>query len=411
MTTVLWRWLACGLGTTTLLLIAATGRLWTPQTVFPQIPFLEILCYAPGMVDVAALVAAMFGGACAVIAPKFPRVGRVGLSVLFGSLLILVLLDQHRLQPWTYELGLLILILSLSTGSRGWSCARAIVVSVYLWSGFSKIDPEFFHAHGQMLLDGLLQAIGLSSALWSQKLRWTAAVAMPVLEILVGLLLALPATRRWGIRLSIVLHLAILLAVGPLGLNHEPAVWLWNIWFPIQNAILFHSARRHDPTASTGATGSAIGDRMAVLVTGLAVGLPALNLIGWFDHWPSWSVYSSRPEQVRMFVHESRVGDLPAGLQSLVEPPILFEPWRRVNLDRWSFVELNCPPYPQERWRLAVAQAIAEKAGLGDRVQVEISRRTGWWIRSWNSVELHGTAALREACESYRLNTRSRWGE
>ena len=81
----------------------------------------------------------------------------------------LVALDQHRLQPWMYEFLLLLGIGIAARGTTAVRCSRAVVISIYFWSGVSKIDPGFLESHGRLLLEGLLQSVGLSDRLWTER--------------------------------------------------------------------------------------------------------------------------------------------------------------------------------------------------------------------------------------------------
>ncbi len=390
-------------------LIGASWRLWLPPGEFPQIPWWSPLCEVPGGVDSGLLLLLAGGVVAASIGPASVRITRWSLGLTAAASAGLMLLDQHRLQPWAYHLGLCAVILSAAPNATGLRCCRVLVISLYLWSGWSKVDPEFLDRHGQMLLEGVLRSLGQSAAVWSDFQRRWAAALMPVGELLIGAALAWPRTRRWGLGGSIAMHLWLLAALGPWGLGHEPAVLLWNTAFLVQNWLLF--ARRWEDAASASLPPAARpgGDRLAIGVTAAAAVLPIFNLAGWFDHWPSWSVYSSRPESVQVFVRAEAVARLPESLQRRVAPPWPLTEWRRVGLDQWSFEVLGVPPYPQGRWRLAIAAAMAEQAGLReDQLQVELQRRTRWWGREWETIRLDGRDAVARELESYRVNTRPR---
>ncbi|REK31082.1 MAG: hypothetical protein DWQ41_01265 [Planctomycetota bacterium] len=130
--------------------------------------------------------------------------------------------------------------------------------------------------------------------------------------------------------------------------------------------------------------------------------------MGWFDNWPAWAVYSARPSVVEITVRDTRVNDLPVSLQAHVGPPPPLQEWRPVNIDAWSFAELDCPVYPQERYRLAVALAIADRAGLGDDMRVvrrgPPDRITG---ERW-STRLNGRDEIAESCSGFFINTQAR---
>jgi hypothetical protein len=118
-------------------------------------------------------------------------------------------------------------------------------------------------------------------------------------------------------------------------------------------------------------------------------------------------VYSSRPAVVSVYVHEASVPSLRPSLKPFIGPAAPLTEWRPIRLDGWSFQTLDCPVYPQERFRLAVARAIAAQTGpLGIMVRVEgpPDRRTG----RRDTVELRGEPELQARCRRIWLNTQSR---
>ncbi len=395
------RWIGLALA----VLVGTSWPLWTAATELPQIPWSGLLVSAPRWIDSALLLLLLVASVAAVLGPSRPEWTRTIGFRLWLVLSGLILLDQHRLQPWAYEFWLLLGVFSLADAPTALRCSRAVVVSVYVWSGVSKIDPGFVAGHGQMLLDGLLQSVGLADAAWNNAQRSLAVSLMPAAELLIALLLVLPRWRRFGLGLSIGLHLVLLLAVGPWGLDHKVGVLLWNVYFIGQNLLLFGASSRTAVDAVPSPIPDRKGDRLAVGFTVAAVLAPLLNPIGYWDHWPSWSVYSAHPAIVRMYVAEADVSRLPESLQPLVLPPEPLQSWRQVPLEQWSFAEREVPPYPQSRWKLALAAAIAEQAGLEEGVRLEVQRRASWWktdrtIESWT-----GREAIEQARSGHWINT------
>jgi hypothetical protein len=203
------------------------------------------------------------------------------------------------------------------------------------------------------------------------------------------------------------MHVGLLLILGPWGLDHKPGVLIWNVYFIFQNVLLFRPS--HAPQPQTTVDRVAMHrSAAATMLVALAAGLPLLESGGWWDHWPGWAVYSSRPATVTMLVREGRVDDLPATLRSCVGPPEPLTDWRPVSVDTWSFELLQCPIYPQERYRLAVIGAVAVESGLGDDVRVRVESTPGRWTGDRKKFEYVGSAGIRARCSAFQLNTRPR---
>src|SRR5690606_24474577 len=125
---------------------------------FPQIPLFSRLISVPQWVDWLSLVL-LLGGLAGVLRGT-PRVTPVAWLCVLTSGLLLVALNQHRLQPWLYQLLFFGLIIVLSEPQRARSLLIAIVVSVYVYSALGKFDAEFLHTVGQQFWSGMLQILG-----------------------------------------------------------------------------------------------------------------------------------------------------------------------------------------------------------------------------------------------------------
>src|SRR5207244_3954765 len=108
---------------------------------------------------------------------------------------------------------------------------------------------------------------------------------------------------------AVLLHLLLLVILGPWGLNHKLGVLVWNAYFIWQDLILFGGRRSmsatvaDDPESVPQTTGalSALGLAQGMIVA--AALLPLLAPTTWFDLWPSWGLYAASAERVSLLVH------------------------------------------------------------------------------------------------------------
>lgn len=397
--TTVWpaRWLALG----GLVLVGATWPLWTGTSPFPQVPFLAGLRTVPLAADWFLLAVLLAAWIVTLLKPAPDRIGRGALLVASVALAALILLNQHRLQPWAWEfllVGVLLATAAPPVALAGW---RWLVVSIYAWSALSKLDITFFQSHGPFLLEGLFRALGRPDVLelWSAAARTRLAAAIPVSELLIALLLAVRSTRMLGLIGATSMHLVLLLALGPLGHGHQPGVLLWNVFFIGQNLLLF--ARPAGPCPAWRDASAAT--RFAGSVAGLAMILPALEPFGLWDHWPGWAVYASRPERLFVSVAESDAPQLPAHVRQWLEPADPFDPWRQLRIDRWSLEAVRAPIYPQDRFAAGVALAVAAGPG-GPEVRI-IRESPADRFTGQRTVDVAvGTQAVADFVRRYRLN-------
>lgn len=347
----------------TALLVGATWPLWKPGGEFPRIPWFSWAVGWPPQLDWVFLVAL---GTLLVwqFLPRSSgfRWGTRCQCVLLCGALMLLPTDQHRLQPWVWQMTVMAIVIGLSSYEL-WTirCLRGITVSIYFWSAVSKLDWAFLFGRGQWLLEGLASAARLSPDLWSENSRLVLAAMFPVGELFVAAALLWPRLRRGGLSAAILMHALLLLALGPFGHQQLPGVLIWNGYFIFQNILLFGRRASLDGAESEGRgiRQTEIRTQIACAFTAVVVLLPALSPWGYWDHWPSWAVYAERPAVVQMAVKEADVPRLPPSLQPFVGPPEPLSDWRPVNLDAWSFDVCRCPMYPQKRYRLAVIAALA----------------------------------------------------
>lgn len=344
-----------------LALIASTYLLWTPQTVFPQVPVIAELGLLPGAVDWVSLALMVMALGVVLVVPQRRQLWRQGLILFVVALVVSMAIDQHRFQPWAFEFLLIALVLINARAEAAFRLLRWLVVGIYAWSAWSKCDVTFTVTLGQQFLHALLGWAGFED--WPETARRVLASLFPVGELAVALLLAIPRCRRWGLAASIVLHLLLLVALGPLGLNHGPSVLLWNSWFIVQNVLLFWPVAAEPVDESKPPRVESLPAAALVVVTAALV-WPVFEAWQFCDHWPAWSVYAPRVERTSFFVHRGEQDKLPPALQPFLEPSADDANWLRLRLDRWSIRLLNAPLYPQNRFQIACVEAVTRQYGL-----------------------------------------------
>ncbi len=370
------------------ILIVATFPLWWGASAFPQVP---LLIAVPPAISTAispiATVCLLMGCAALVVLPnKDPSqlLTKASITALVCSF-VLIVSNQHRLQSWHWLTMLNLAWLIVLPRKDLLIAMRHTVAAVYVCSALSRISLAPDRGVSGIIVRQLLELAGQSgwetSAVHISKL----CNLMTLGELLTGLLLAFPKTQGWGARGAILLHSSLLLALGPLGLNHHAGVLLWNLCFLCLIPILFPLRRTNEQDSSAHAP-----RRTAVLlVTWL---FPLSGLFGIADNWPSWQLYSSRPESWILSVHESDREHFPETVQTAIADPAPLSEWCVVKLDRWSLEQTRSPMYPEDRFQRAVIQSLLAQVPESVRFRVDISEPEFpfWWkrrVRQINSRE------------------------
>jgi hypothetical protein len=389
-------------------LIVATRPLWTPQAVFPRVPFFAWLRAVPAWLEWSALAIVTAALVGVFLAGSGRRVGRWSLGAFAAAVAFLALADQHRLQPWAYEFALLSLVLAALPAGDAIAWSRILVASIYLFSAFSKLDWTFIESGGGQIVQGLLRCLSVDGDL-STTTRRILAGSLAGGELLIGIGLCFRPSRRIAFYASIVMHGLLLAALGPWGARQKPGVLLWNVYFVAQNIVLFRFAGERPASvaatqpARTRATLLGRAVRGAVV---LAVFFPLTQPFGLCDVWPAWAVYATGPERLRVYINlnSADIARVAKIVGPYVGPPRFIDNRCLVWIDRWSLDATQAPLYPQNRFRLGVALALAKAAGLERTIYVELEspadRRTG----KRSTRALSGSASITAALEGDWLN-------
>ncbi|MEZ6138249.1 MAG: hypothetical protein R3C53_25480 [Pirellulaceae bacterium] len=399
----------------TLVLLWSTWRLWLPYPglAFPQVPAFEFLCTMPLFVDWICAAGLVAGLLTMVLAPR--RI-TMAASLILPCGLALLCLNQHRLQPWFYQLLLLASVFTMRSEQRQLWWARVLIVSIYAFSAVGKFDFEFLHTVGQQFLDALVGAFGGEATKWSLPTRLTTAGLMPSFELLLAAALWITMGRGISRKLragtaiaACMFHLAMAFFFAVI-MKHSTAVVLWNLQFAVQALILFWPMQEALDSSANDQVNAGQVDwytRGVTTLVGVLICMPFAERWGWWDHWPSWALYAPHSSRVELSIASHAVDLLPQDVQPFVEgdPNGL---WRRIALGRWSLDSLQTPIYPQARFELGVARQIAQHVGSVVTIRAELLGAAHRWNGRRQRVEAVGTQRLDDLQSHFLLNTRPR---
>ncbi len=472
-------------------LIGSTWPLWLGKAEFPAIPLIGRLCTVPDWVDRVCLIGLLWGLTLVLLGglrakpitcrtllfgPLRKNVGQVSESSLSASQgsrrksrlgescdvesqpgescdvesqrresrncgwllvlvcgLFLVALDQHRLQPWFYQLLFFSAVFWSCHSQRSQQLLMWIVISIYLYSALGKFDFEFLHTVGQQFWNGATKLIGGQPAPNAEtSIAWIAI--LPMMELLLAMGLAFRPTRMMAGILAMVFHAMLMLLLGPAGLNHSWGVFFWNLQFAGQACMLFvwpqvlsrkATANLAKSAEEQGITSPSMvatqrpmwGDRLATVIALVVIALPSVERAGYWDHWLSWALYAPHSSRAEVWIASTAVEKLPTALQIQISPgmqnPDMHNNalWVRLPLERWSLAETGSPIYPQARFQLGVALALARRIDSEFQIKAVVRGVAARWDGSRWSREYVGSTAINSAAQTlFWINTQPRLG-
>jgi hypothetical protein len=412
-------------------LFVVTSRLWLPQTLFPQVALMELFNGFPSEIAYGAM-AVVFINLLSILLGKFShdsvpitlKSRSLLWTILFAAIVLLWLTDQHRIQPWAVHLVVGALVFITCRPQRGVALLRMLAISIYIYSALGKFDYQFMHSMGPQLLTGLAGLIDVDMKTWDSTLVSKLSLLLPLGEFLIGIMLCHRRTRKIAILSATIMHSCLAVLFSPLGLNHEWGVVLWNVFFILQNAMLFGTM------LLTGISKCRWGSKLAAAVIATEVELsghtidnsikpraqwigqllltavlimPSLEPFTVVDHWPSWGLYSPRNSRVLVRVYLS-AGTKTDEIEQFFQPQFGNAAFRVLDVSRWSLETLGVPIYPQQRYQLGVALAVAQKYNLGRSIEVDLLSMSDRLTGSRQRETLRGVEAIQMACQRYRLN-------
>ncbi|MEO1523841.1 MAG: hypothetical protein AAFX06_00310 [Planctomycetota bacterium] len=311
---------------------------------------------------------------------------------------LLVLLDQHRLQPWVYQT----LIYGVLLGSTPWRQTRpwvtAVAISVYFYSSIGKLDYQFVHTVGRDMVATLLTPVGDVTP----KTLVGLAFALPISELLIAILLTIPRTRSIGGSLALGMHATLILLLGPWAMNHSLGVLLWNALLAAQAWMLFIRSASNPATSieDTDEKSNRISPRIAQAIAFVVLLAPLSERHGWWDHWTSWALYSPHNSRAEIQIHASATEQLPAEAQAYLVATESGDGWQTLDFESWSLESRRVPIYPQARYQVGFGYELARLSELGGAIRVTRKSVSDRWTGKRSERRAIGMQELERMIES-----------
>jgi hypothetical protein len=412
-----------------IVLFVVTSGLWLPQTLFPQVALIELfnglpseIIYGAIAMVIIALISILLGKFSYDTIPRSLNIRLLSWAILVDAIVLLWLTDQHRIQPWSVHLVVGALVFLTCRPQRGVALLRVFAISIYIYSALGKFDHQFMNSMGPQLLTGLAELIGVDIKTWDSALVAKLSLLLPLGELLIGIMLCHRRTRRLAILSATLMHICLVVLFSPLGLNHEWGVVVWNGFFIIQNDLLFgttllagvakcrskskpaaNAAEVELPEHTIDKPVKPLVQWIGQLILTFVLVLPAFERYEVLDHWPSWGLYSPRNSRVVVRVYLS-AGTKTKEIEEFFQPQYGNAAFHVLDLSRWSLETLGVPIYPQQRYQLGVARAVAQKYDLGRAIEVDLLSMSQRLTGSRQRETLRGVEAIKMACQRYRLN-------
>jgi len=260
-------------------------------------------------------------------------------------LVVTLMFDQMRWQPWVYIYLLLLLPFTfIDYRRKGFlilTCHQIIFSGIYFWSGVHKLNSNFVE---YVFKDILSKVFGAESQLFSVLILM--GYLLPLIEILVSIALIFPRTRNLGVYLGMGVHFLILICFSPLGVNENSIILPWNAAMMVLITLIFYKNDQkifvhHNQTSEV---------RITKLVTVLLVWFcPLLNVFNYWDHYLSFSLYSGKINHFYIAIEDSELPKLNERHKKYFAEINGLKGGKIIDVQKWALLELNVPFTGQSR--------------------------------------------------------------
>jgi len=186
------------------------------------------------------------------------------------------------------------------------------------------------------------------------------AVATAIFEFATGIALLIRRFRPAAVIFAIAMHAFILLILGPAGRHFNIVIWPWNLAMIAFLLILFFRREiiwRPSPPFQ----------KVVLFLFGI---LPALTFFHLWDDYLSSALYTGNVDTGVIYLTDDAFEQLPEKIQDHVDDE---GPNRAaLNINDWSFAELNVPAYPAIRIFKNVATHVCSYVSNGTGIELVI---------------------------------------
>ncbi|MEO6636701.1 MAG: hypothetical protein ABIN25_00405 [Ginsengibacter sp.] len=314
-------------------------KLWLAYRLFPVVPPFDFL-FVPQAVHLIFYIISL---SCIAAVLIFPSKRILLLSVILIELLSCSL-DQNRWQSWEYQYIFIMVAILINRRNEinALHSIAFIFISTYFFSGLSKINPGFSgYVQRELVSFGIFK---VRDSYFYNLVIYHAGYLAGVIEMLLAAGLLFKRTLKAAAVLLICMHLGILILLGPLGVNYNIIIWPWNIGMIICIYLLFLNGDYFILSIISLKAGF---NKVFILFFGL---LPFLNFFGYWDYFLSSSLYSFKPPQMYICIHDTvRTHALSTFFIKNKHTFICDNSSTLLNVQSWSMQEMAVPAYPEIR--------------------------------------------------------------
>jgi hypothetical protein len=321
--------------------ILLSYNLWAGERYFPKSTFIHDYFSVPAPYDyiqlVVLLVLIVFSF---VTQKKLPTL----LLILFSVYMCFD--DQNRLQPWFYNYILILFVLLFykhrvdepNNYTTVFISLQILVALIYMFSGIQKMNSSFVPDTFSWMISSFEGFLSQRQLILMKKFGYV----VPYFEFGLGLLVLVKPLRYIVVPLIILMHVFILIMLGPTGKSINMVVWPWNIIMIVLVLLLFanvQAERFYDISFLFK------GITFYIVITLMLI-FPIFSLKNQYDSYLSSSLYSANLNDCKLILSNKAYQKLPYYLRYFT---VTNNDYNILYIKNWAQTELKAPCVPEYR--------------------------------------------------------------
>lgn len=316
-------------------------NLWAGQRWFPKVPVIEGLPGLTAPYDFISL------GVCfSLLVICFLNRSRKPVWCLLLFCVYMCFEDQNRLQPWFFNYLFMLLILQFYKQRVDESnnfisvfiCLQILVALIYIFSGLQKFNAFFATDTFPWMIDPLKSVLSAKQMGLLSKF----GKLVPYVELFTGIGLLVKPLRFVALPLVILMHVFILLMLGPAGKSFNYVIWPWNIVM-ILLCLLLYGNIKQERFFDSSFLFKHVSFYLVILVMLI---LPIFSFSNTYDSYLSSSLYSGNTHGCKLILSDEAYRKLPLYIRAYV---VRNSNYNLLYVKQWAMAELNTPCVPEKR--------------------------------------------------------------
>ena len=321
--------------------IILSHNLWAGDRWFPKTTLIEDYFGVPYPYDFIQL-----GVLILLIVFSFSTQKKLPTILLILFAVYMCFDDQNRLQPWFYNYILMLFVLLFykyrvdepNNYTTVFISLQLLVALIYIFSGIQKMNSSFVPDTFEWMVSSFDTVLSKRQLGMVTKFGYV----IPYFELSVGVLLLVKQLRFIVVPLVILMHIMILIMLGPTGKSYNSVVWPWNIIMIALVLLLFADVKQE---RFFDIAFLFKGFSFYTVITLMLI-FPIFSLNNQYDSYLSSSLYSSNLNNCQLILSNKAYKQLPHDIQKYCSTN---EDYNVLFIKKWVETELNVPCVPEYR--------------------------------------------------------------